>query len=106
MTDLEYRRALLLARIEAHRTLFELEVRYARATVHPLRSMLSMVGLDGALAGAVGAAIGALGGGRHDGGLPVRALVPMAVAALLPLVASLRRDGKPAETEDSEHETD
>lgn len=92
MTELEYRRTLLLTRIDAHRSVLQLEWRFARASFHPLRSMLSMLGVDGAVAGAVGAAVGALGGGRQEGGVPLRAIVPMAVAALLPLVAGLRSE--------------
>ena len=84
MSEADYRRALLLTRIEAQRSLLGLELRLARATIHPLGALLSLLGFDGALGGNVAAVLG-----RADGGLG--ALVPLLVAALLPLVDRLRR---------------
>ena len=43
MTDADHRKALLLAKIEAHRTIFQLELRLARASFDPIGSMLSLI---------------------------------------------------------------
>jgi hypothetical protein len=89
VSEADYRRALLLAKIEAQRSLLGLELRLARATVHPLGALLSLLGFDATLGGNVAASVRSLLG-RSDGGLGT-ALVPLLVAALLPLVDRLRR---------------
>lgn len=69
MRDTEHRKALLCARIEAHRTVAGLELRLARASFDPLGSLLLLFGLDRTLARAAGsvlrAALAELG---HRGG--------------------------------------
>jgi hypothetical protein len=92
VTATEYRKALLLARIEAHRSVVRLELRCARATLDPVSELLALVGVD---RGLVGAAVGALRG--LAGGTPEHlhggaAIVPLVVAALLPLVSGLRSE--------------
>jgi hypothetical protein len=89
VTDADYRRALLLTKIEAQRALLGLELRLARASFHPLGALLSLLGFDGAVGGTVAASVRSVLG-RSDGGLGT-ALVPLLVAALLPLVDRLRR---------------
>lgn len=100
MTAAEYRKALLLAKIEAHRSVLRLELRCARATLDPLSEVLTLVGVDRGLAGTAVAAFRSLGGGapaRLHGGA---AIVPLVVAALLPLVGGLRAEEKPDEVVD------
>ena len=63
MTDAEYRRSLLLTRIDAHRDLLRLELRLARRQFDPWRAVFSLLG---------------------------GAIVPVLVAALLPLVDRFR----------------
>jgi hypothetical protein len=89
VTDADYRRALLLTKNEAQRALLGLEVRLARASFHPLGALLSLLGFDGAVGGTVAASVRSVLGGSA-GGLGT-ALVPLLVAALLPLVDRLRR---------------
>jgi hypothetical protein len=89
VTDADYRRALLLTRIEAQRSLLGLELRLARASVHPLGAILSLLGFDGAVAGTVATSVRSLLG-RDDRGLGA-SFVPLLVAALLPLVDRLWR---------------
>jgi hypothetical protein len=93
VTDADYRRALLLTKIEAQRSLLGLELRLARASIHPLAAMLSLLGFDGAVAATVAASVRSVLG-RHDRGLGT-SLVPLLVAALLPLVDRLRRAPPP-----------
>jgi hypothetical protein len=98
----EYRKALLLARIEAHRSVVRLELRCARASLDPVSEILTLLGVD---RGLVGAAVGALRG--LAGGTPERlhggaAIVPLIVAALLPLVSGLRSDEGAGEVVDKE----
>jgi hypothetical protein len=94
VTDADFRRALLLTKIDAQRSLLTLELRIARATVHPLGAVLALLGFDGEVGGTVAASIRSLLG-RPDTGLGT-ALVPLLVAALLPLVDRLRRPEPPA----------
>ena len=91
MTERDYQRALLLARIEAQRTVLGLEVRLARAGFHPVATLLSLLGFDTGVAGTVGGSLRSVLG-RTDTGL-APALVPLLVAALLPLVDRLRSPG-------------
>ncbi len=49
MTELDYQKALLTAKIDAHRTVLGLEVRAARAAFDPLGIALSLLGVDRAL---------------------------------------------------------
>jgi hypothetical protein len=49
MNECEYQKALLLAKIDAHRTVLGLEVRAARAAFDPLGIALSFLGVDRAL---------------------------------------------------------
>ena len=93
MTERDYQRALLLARIDAQRTILGLELRLARANFHPVATLLSLLGFDTGVAGTV---VGSLRSvlGRRDTGLGP-ALVPLLVAALLPLVDRLRSSGTP-----------
>jgi len=90
VTDAAHRKALLLARIEAHRTIADLEVRCARATFDPWGSVLSVLGVDGAATTAVASTVRSLLGARTDGHHP-GAMLPLLVAALLPLVGQLGR---------------
>jgi hypothetical protein len=96
VSDAEYRKTLLLTRIEAHRTILRLELRLARATFDPVGALLSLVGVDAAVAGAVGSSLRSVLGGRSDGAHVGGALVPLVVAALLPLVSGWRSEGEPA----------
>jgi hypothetical protein len=50
MNDLEYRKELLLAKIDAHRQIFRLEVHTARSDFDPLAAALRFAGVDRALA--------------------------------------------------------
>ena len=93
MTEVDFRRTLLLTRIDAQRSLLALEFRIARATVHPLGAALSLFGFDGEVGSTVAASIRSLLG-RSDGGLGT-VLVPLLVSALLPLVDRLRRPEPP-----------
>ena len=93
MTDVDFRRTLLLTKIDAQRSLLALEFRIARANVHPLGAVLSLLGFDGEVGGTVAASIRSLLG-RSDGGLGT-VLVPLLVSALLPLVDRLRRPEPP-----------
>ena len=49
MTELDYQKALLIVKIDAHRTVVGLEVRAARAAFDPLGIALSFLGVDRAL---------------------------------------------------------
>ena len=49
MTELEYQKALLAAKIDAHRTVLDLELRAARAAFDPLGTTLSLLGVDRAV---------------------------------------------------------
>ena len=89
MTEIEYRRALLRTRIDAHRDLLRLEVRLARRNFDPWRVLFSLLGVDGAVAGTVGASLRGLLD-SHEGLLLGGAIVPVLVGALLPLVERLR----------------
>jgi hypothetical protein len=101
VTDAEYRRELLLTRIEAHRTVLRLELRCARATLHPLDAVLSLLGVDAGVAGTVAASLRAVLGGPADVS-SVGTVVPLVVAALLPLVDGLR-SREPAAAPSAEH---
>lgn len=46
MTELDYQKELLKAKIDAHRTVLGLEVRAARMSFDPLGLALSLVGFD------------------------------------------------------------
>ncbi len=100
MTDIEYRRALLQARIDAHRDLLQLEVRLARKEFDPWRVLFSLIGVDGAVAGTVGASLRGLLD-SHERLLLGGAIVPVLVAALLPLVDRLRGDDSGLHGDDS-----
>jgi hypothetical protein len=89
MTEADYRRALLVTRIEAHRDLLRLELRLARKQFDPWRAVFSLLGVDSAVAGTVGASLRSLLD-SHEGLLLGGAIVPVVVAALLPLVDRLR----------------
>ena len=89
MTDGEYRRSLLQTRIDAHRDLLRLELRLARRQFDPWRAVFSLLGLDSAVAGTVGASLRGLVD-SHEGLLLSGAIVPVLVAALLPLVDRFR----------------
>ena len=88
MTDQEYEKALLLARIDAHRSIVGLEVRLARANFDPLGAALAFLGADGGLATTIVSSVHGAFGRSHEGGF--RGFVPLLVAALLPLVEGLR----------------
>ena len=84
MTQDEYERALLLTKIEAQRSVLGLELRLARAGFDPMRTVFSFLGVDRAVAGSLRSPLGrsdSLGGG---------ALLPVLVAALLPLLERFR----------------
>ena len=49
MNERDYQKALLLAKIDAHRSVLGLEVRAARAAFDPLGITLSLLGVDRAL---------------------------------------------------------
>ena len=49
MTGLDYQKALLIAKIDAHRTVLGLKVRAARAAFDPLGIALSLLGVDRAV---------------------------------------------------------
>jgi hypothetical protein len=83
VTELEHRREVLLARIDAHRALLDLEVRCARASMSSMTSLLGVFGLDGAVAGAM-----VSGMRTHD----LTAALPLLVAAVLRVLASTRGD--------------
>jgi hypothetical protein len=100
MTDAEYRRALLQTRIDAHRDLLNLELRLARRDFDPWRAVFSLLGVDSAVAGTVGASLRGLLA-SHEGLLLSGAIVPVLVAALLPLVDRLRgSDAVPRDGDD------
>ena len=84
MTRDEYERALLLTKIEAQRSVLGLELRLARAGFDPMRTVFSFLGVDRAVAGSLRSLLG-----RSDG-LAGGALLPVLVAALLPLVERFR----------------
>jgi hypothetical protein len=92
VTGTEYRKALLLAKIEAHRSVFHLELRCARATVDPVNEVLTLLGIDQGLAGTAVAAFRSLHGGKPDGLSAGGSIVPLLVAALLPLVSGRAAD--------------
>ena len=88
MTRDEYERALLLTKIEAQRSVLGLELRLARAGFDPMRTAFSVLGVDRAVASTVARSLRALLGGSD--GLGGGALIPVLVAALLPLVERFR----------------
>ena len=88
MTQDEYERALLLTKIEAQRSVLGLELRLARAGFDPMRTVFSFLGVDRAVAGSVAWSLRSLLG-RSDG-LAGGALLPVLVAALLPLLERFR----------------
>lgn len=90
MTRDEYEHALLLTKIEAQRSVLGLELRLARAGFDPMRTVFSVLGVDRAIASTVARSLRALLG-RSDG-LSGGALIPVLVAALLPLVERFRSD--------------
>jgi hypothetical protein len=90
VTQDEYERALLLTKIEAQRSVLGLEIRLARAGFDPMRTALSLLGVDRAAAGSVAWSLRSLFGGGPDGLGGGGALVPVLVAALLPLVERFR----------------
>ena len=49
MTELDYQKALLTAKIDAHRTVVGLELRATRAAFDPLGIALSFLGVDRAV---------------------------------------------------------
>jgi hypothetical protein len=49
VTELDYQKALLTAKIDAHRTVVGLELRAARAAFDPLGIALSFLGVDRAV---------------------------------------------------------
>ena len=85
MTELEHRREVLLARIDAHRTVLDLEVRCARASMSSMTRLLGAFGLDGAVTGAMVSSVR-----THD----LTAALPLLVAAVLRVLAA-RRDDEP-----------
>lgn len=91
MTQSEHRKALLLAKIDAQRTIFRLELRVARSGFRPLHALLSLLGVEGVLGSALSAAVDG-GGGRALSLLRVVALV---VASVMSLFGSHRE--RPAE---------
>jgi hypothetical protein len=94
MTELEQRREVLLARIEAHRTMLDLEVRCARASVSVTNRVLGAFGLDGAVAGAMVSGLRLASGGQADSLHDLAAALPLLVAAVLRILAG-RRDDEP-----------
>jgi len=88
MTDAEHRKSLLLARIDAQRTIFRLELRVARAGFRPLNALLSLVGLEGATGSLVSSLVGE--GGRA---LSLVRVVVLLVGSVLSLLGA-RREGK------------
>ena len=90
MTRDEYERALLLTKIEAQRSVLGLELRLARAAFDPIQTVLSLLGIDPTMAGSVAWSVGSLLG-RPDGS-GATPLLPLLVAALLPLVERFRND--------------
>lgn len=95
MNEAQYRKALLLTRIDAHRSILRLELRLARSTVDPWGTLLSLLGVDGALTGAIASSLRSILGGRPGDPESASAIVPLLVAALLPLVETLRPQEKP-----------
>jgi hypothetical protein len=91
VTEADYRRALLLTRIEAQRTVLGLESRLARHSFHPLGALLGFLGLDRKLAGAVAGSVRTLVGRQRPA-----TLVSLAVAAGLLLIERLRRPRRSA----------
>jgi len=88
VTQAEYERALLLTKIEAQRSILSLEWRLARAGFDPMRAVFSLLGLDHAVAGSVAWSLRSLI--ERPDGFGGGALVPVLVAALLPLVERFR----------------
>jgi hypothetical protein len=88
VTQDDYERALLLTKIEAQRSILGLELRLARAGFDPVRTLFSFLGVDRAVAGSVAWSLRSLLGGPD--GLGGGALIPVLVAALLPLVERFR----------------
>jgi hypothetical protein len=84
VTELEQRRDVLLAKIDAHRTVLDLEVRCARASMISMTSLLGVFGLEGAVTGAMVSGVR-----THD----LTAALPLLVAAVLRVLAA-RREGE------------
>ena len=72
MKDADYRKALLLTRIDAHRTILRLEIRCARSSFNPWNAALGLLG------------------GSGSGHLVTR-LVPLLLGVLLPLLRGRSR---------------
>ncbi len=67
MKDADYRKALLLTRIDAHRTILRLEIRCARSSFSPWNVALGLLGGSG-------------------GGHLITRLAPLLLGVLLPLL--------------------
>jgi hypothetical protein len=98
VTDLDHRRALLIARIDAHRAMLGLEARCARASMGSMSGLLGALGLDGSVAGAVVSGVRLASGSDPDSLHAWSAAVPLLVGAVL-RVLSARHDEKPEEHE-------
>lgn len=85
MTDLDQRRAVLLARIEAHRTILDLEARYARAALTSMQPF-------GAVAGALASGMRLATGRQADAVSDLSAALPLLVAAVLRIIAGRHHD--------------
>jgi hypothetical protein len=103
VTRAQYERALLLTKIDAQRTILGLELRLARATFDPLRVVFSLLGTTHVVAGTVASSVRSLLG--RDEGLGAGVLVPLLVAALLPLLGRRRGADDVSPTDESTAES-
>jgi hypothetical protein len=87
MTEVDHRKALLLAKIDAHRAVLGLELRCARATMNPLDGLLGHFGIDHALTGVFTAGMRLVSADGADSSRAWTDLVPLVVAAVLRLLA-------------------
>lgn len=87
MTDLDPRRALLFAKIDAHRAVLGLEVRYVRASMNPVSGLLGALGFDPTVAGAVVSGMRLASGGHPDAVHAWTAALPLLVGAVLRVLA-------------------
>ncbi len=84
MTDAEYRRELLLTKIDAHRSIFRLELRTARRGFDPMGTALGWVGIDRAMIDAVASVARAILAGATAAELkPAAPAIALVVAALV-----------------------
>lgn len=85
MTNIDQRRAVLLARIDAHRAILDLEARYARARVTSMQPF-------GTVAGALVSGMRLAAGNQPGAVSDLSAALPLLVAAVLRVIAGRHHD--------------